>query len=75
MSDEKNLSDGIIEAVEISEDELDETAGGAMTVPSQRMHARCVNCGHTFYVLVPLDRAYKVRCSKCGSGNVILSRI
>ena len=34
MSDEKNLDDEIIEAVEISEDELDETTGGAMTVPS-----------------------------------------
>lgn len=75
MSDEKNLNDETIESVEISEDELNETTGGAMTVPSQRMHARCVNCGHTFYVLVPLDRTYKVGCSKCGSGNVVLSRI
>ena len=75
MSDEKNLDNEIIEAVEIFEDELNETTGGAMTVPSQRMHARCVKCGHTFYALVPLDRAYKVGCSKCGSGNVILSQI
>ena len=33
MSDEKNLNNEIIEAVEISEDELNETTGGAMTVP------------------------------------------
>lgn len=75
MSDEKNLDNKPLEVVELSEDALDEASGGVMIYPSERMRARCADCGYTFYVLVPLGRKYYVGCTKCRSGNVVVSRI
>lgn len=59
----------------LSDEELAAAAGGVMIYPSQRMRATCGDCGHSFYVLVPLGRKPVVGCPKCRSGRVGLMAI
>ena len=82
MADEKNpnkepvdykiLSD---EEMALSDEELAAATGGVMIYPSQRMRATCGDCGHSFYVLMPLGRKPVVGCPKCRSGRVGLMAI
>lgn len=75
MADEKNLNEETADVVYLSDDELDDATGGVMIYPSQRMRATCGECGHVFYVLVPLGRKPVVGCPKCRSGRVGLMAI
>lgn len=70
--DYKILSD---EEMALSDEELTAATGGVMIYPSQRMRATCGDCGHSFYVLVPLGRKPVVGCPKCRSGRVGLMAI
>lgn len=70
--DYKILSD---EDMALSDEELAAATGGVMIYPSQRMRATCGDCGHSFYVLVPLGRKPVVGCPKCRSGRVGLMAI
>ena len=70
--DYKILSD---EEMALSDEELAAATGGVMIYPSQRMRATCGDCGHSFYVLVPLGRKPVVSCPKCRSGRVGLMAI
>ena len=70
--DYKILSD---EEMALSDEELAAATGGVMIYPSQRMRATCGDCGHSFYVLVPLGRKPVVGCPKCRSGRVGLMAI
>lgn len=70
--DYKILSD---EEMALSDEELAAATGGVMIYPSQRMRATCGDCGHSFYVLVPLGRKPVVGCPKCRSGRVGLIAI
>ena len=83
MADEKNLNEEPLETIDLTnegladltDEELEAATGGVMIMPSQRMHATCRECGHTFYVLVALGRRPVVGCPKCRSGNVGLYAI
>ena len=70
--DYRILSD---EDMALSDEELADATGGVMIYPSQRMRATCGDCGHSFYVLVPLGRKPVVGCPKCRSGRVGLMAI
>ena len=70
--DYKILSD---EEMALSDEELAAATGGVMIYPSQRMRATCGDCGHSFYVLVPLGRKPVVGCPKCRSRRVGLMAI
>ena len=70
--DYKILSD---EDMALTDEELAEATGGVMIYPSQRMRATCGDCGHSFYVLVPLGRKPVAGCPKCRSGRVGLMAI
>lgn len=70
--DYKILSD---EEMALSDEELAAATGGVIIYPSQRMRATCGDCGHSFYVLVPLGRKPVVGCPKCRSGRVGLMAI
>ena len=63
------------EDMALSDEELAAATGGVMIYPSQRMRATCGDCGHSFYVLVPLGRKPVVGCPKCRSGRVGLMAI
>ena len=70
--DYKILSD---EDMALTDEELAEATGGVVIYPSQRMRATCGDCGHSFYVLVPLGRKPVVGCPKCRSGRIGLMAI
>ena len=75
MADEKIPNEESADYMILPDDSLDDATGGVMIYPSQRMRALCGNCGHAFYVLVPLGRKPVVGCPKCRSGKVSLMTI